>query len=106
MRERVDSGGYDRPNARDCSSMAPASVSRSTTSPLSGFALVIIVALNSRGGAGRRRAKAVSEAVRKSWPNLALRFTSNSTSSLPFGGSRSYKAETTARVLTVKSMTD
>ena len=49
-------------------------------------ALVMIVVRKLRGGGGSRCASLVSALGRSSGPNLAVRFTSNSTSSLPFAG--------------------
>ena len=66
----------------------------------------MIVVRNRRGGAGSRRASTVSDADRSSGPNLASRFRSNSTSSLPLAGRCAYSEVMIARVLTVKSMTD
>ena len=94
------------PSLRDRSVAAPASTMRSTTSRVSGPALAMSVVLNRRGGAGRRRSRAPSTLARSSGLTFALRFTSNSTSSLPFAGSWAYSAVTIARVLTVKSTTD
>ena len=48
----------------------------------------------------------MSVLLRSSGPNLAWRFRSKSTSSLPLAGSLAYSALTMARVLTVKSTTD
>ena len=51
-----------------------------------GLALVMMVVLNDLGASGSRRAIMVSVLVRNSNPMRALRFRSNSTSSLPLAG--------------------
>ncbi len=66
----------------------------------------MIVVVKARGGSGSSRDSIVSALARNSGPNRALRFRSNSTSSLPFAGRLPYSASTIARVLTVKSTTD
>src|SRR4030095_14096979 len=98
--------GNARPSGRVRSDDAPASVTRSTTSYVSGPALVMIVVRKLRGGVARMFVSVVSAALRSSGLSLAARFRSNRTSSLPFGGSNAYSPEMTARVLTVKSTTD
>ena len=79
---------------------------RATTWSLCGPTLVTIVVAKLRGGSGSSRVSTVSALARSSGPKRALRFRSNSTSSLPLAGSLAYSALTMARVLTVKSTTD
>ena len=66
----------------------------------------MIVVRKRRGGGGRTRVSTVSAAELSSGPSLALRFMSNSTSSLPLAGRCAYSEVMIARVLTVKSITD
>ena len=96
-RARTPPAGTRAP-ARTSVVVAPASVTRSTNSRVSGPPLAMTVARNRRGGSGRSRASAVSASGRKSRPNLTLRFRSNRTSSLPLLGSWAYSANMIARM--------